>query len=428
MNFRLYQKFIVTLIILVIFICLLPNLVVANDPGPSGVQSPAVVLLDSRTGRVLYERNMLERRYPASITKAMTTIVVLENANLNDVVTISSSAISHVRHLHSTADLQVGEELTVYQLLNMSMLTSANDASYALAEHVSGNIQAFAELMNEKAQEIGMRNSNFVNPSGSHEPNQYSTAYDLALMGKYAMQNHVFREIVSRTSFVLPPTNKYDEDYRLFTNTNALLLPDRETRNYFHPYATGIKTGFTTPAGQTLLASATRNNFEIITVVMGTERRPAERDQRFLDTMSLFDYGFENYMHRRLGNEGEVLYTYRARMGTLTSRTLNMALEEDAYVLINRSAALDRFPPEIIIDEDLRLPIREGDVVGLAIYHIDGNTYTFNLVADTDVSSPAWTIVLAIIAIIFSVWLIFKFYRKKGKPQSNDIRQRHLNY
>jgi len=156
------------------------------------IYTPAVILMEPRTGRVLYERNMNERRYPASITKIMTAIIVIQESDLNEIVTISEEAINLLRPTYARADLQVGEELTVYQLLNLIMLVSANEAANALAIHVAGSIEAFAELMNARAREIGAYNTNFVNPSGVHHPYQHSTAYDLALIGRYAMRKRCF--------------------------------------------------------------------------------------------------------------------------------------------------------------------------------------------------------------------------------------------
>jgi len=152
--------------------------------------------------------------YPASLTKVLTAIIVLENCKLEEVVTASYDAVMGVEFGYVTVNLQVGEELKVEELLNVLMVASANDAAIILAEYVAGSVEEFSTLMNKKAEEIGCLNSNFVNPNGIHDENHYSTAYDLALITQYAMKNDTFREIVKKTYYILPATNKYDKSDR----------------------------------------------------------------------------------------------------------------------------------------------------------------------------------------------------------------------
>ena len=191
------------------------------------------------------------------------------------------------------------------------MVGSSNDAAIVLAEHVSGSQEEFSNLMNQKAKELGCTNSNFINPNGVHNENHYSTAHDLALIARYAMQNEEFRKLVSTTSYKLPATAKYDREDRLFTTTNSLLIVNNNDRadNYYYKYATGIKTGFTTPAGNCLIASSNRDGFELLTVLLGGGQTSQGLSQRYLDTISMFNYGYSNYFMREVAKEGSIVQT-----------------------------------------------------------------------------------------------------------------------
>lgn len=157
------------------------------------ITSEAALLIDNNTGKILYGKNENEKKYPASITKILTAILTIENCNLNDKVTVDYDSIAIVPSGYSVAALQVGEELTVEELLKVLLVHSANDAANVLAVHVGGSIDSFASMMNSKAQELGCKNSHFVNPSGKHEQDHYSTATDIATIMKYCMQTQLLK-------------------------------------------------------------------------------------------------------------------------------------------------------------------------------------------------------------------------------------------
>ena len=232
----MYKKctFIIVLSLVFISIC---NFVHAEND-EINIYSPSAILIDQDSGRILYEKNIHEKMYPASLTKVLTAIIVLENCNLEEICTVSYDAVMKVGFGYVTANLQIGEELTVEQLLNLIMVSSSNDASHVLAEHVSGSLEDFAILMNKKAKELGCVDSNFTNPSGAHDENHYSSAYDLSLIGRYAMQNENFRELVRKTFYQLSATNKYPKDDRIFTTTNELLVSNSNNRsdNYYYKW------------------------------------------------------------------------------------------------------------------------------------------------------------------------------------------------
>ena len=264
MNLNIKCLFILFLISIFLFIFI--NTSFANNDNLD-IYSPSFILIDSDSGKILYEKNAYKKMYPASTTKIMTAILTLENCKLDELVTVSDNAVSleSVPETYTRADIQAGEILTVENLLNVLLIPSANDAAIALAEHVSGSVSEFSNLMNKKAKELGCKNTNFVNPNGVHNENQYTTAYDLSLIGKYAMNNETFRKIVCKTSYTLPATNIYSSTDRKFENTNELLSSD----NYSYEYTTGIKTGYTDSAKNCIVASAKKDNYNFIVVILG---------------------------------------------------------------------------------------------------------------------------------------------------------------
>lgn len=414
------SKLFVCLLLFLSLIMFFSPFVNAEEETLPDISSPSALLMDYSSGKILYEKNIYEKRYPASLTKIMTAIIVLENCDLSDIATVSYDAVMSLSSGYVTANLQVGEELTIEQLLYVLMVGSSNDAAIVLAEHVSGSIEDFAILMNQKAKELGCTSTNFVNPNGAHNENHYSTAYDLALMAKYAMKNSTFRTLVSTTSYTLPTTNKYDREDRMFRTTNALLHLDTSNRadNYYYEYATGIKTGFTTPAGNCLVASANKNNLELITVVLGSGQTKSGLSQRYLDTLSLFDYGYKTYMLKAIVNTGEIVQTINVKGASKKTKKLNICVANDIYALTKQSNSSSSILPEITLNENLKAPIKKGDIVGSVKYTVEGIDYIENLLADSDVKKSKFLLELIIIIIILLVgWSYIKNKRIKNKKK-----------
>ena len=217
---------------------------------------------------IIYEKDIYEQNYPASVTKILTAILTLENCELDDVVTVSQSAISHIPTGYVIAPLYIGEQITIKDLLYALMLKSANDAAYVLAEHVGGSVDGFSEMMNKKAEELGCKNTHFVNPNGIHNQNHYTTAYDMYLISDYAMKNETFKEIVSTYEYTLSPTNKHPLKDRIMKNTNNFVNPKNA---YYNKIVNGIKTGTTKQAGNCLITDSSDNGLEFITVVLGAQ-------------------------------------------------------------------------------------------------------------------------------------------------------------
>ena len=418
MRIKFSKKFCICLFLLLLLSTVVSPFVNANEDSSLNISSPAALLMDSSSGKILYEKNTNEKRYPASLTKVMTAIVVLENCNLEDKATVSYDAVMSLSSGYVTANLQIGEELTVEQLLYVLMVGSSNDAAIVLAEHISGSVEAFSELMNQKAKEIGCDNTYFITPNGVHDENHYSTAYDLALMSKYAMQNETFRTLVSTTSYKLPITNKYDREDRFFRTTNSLLIVSNNNRpdNYYYKYATGIKTGFTTPAGNCLIASADKNGLELITVVLGSDQTKEGLSERYIDTKNLFEYGYDTYTLREVIKSGGVIQTANIKNATRDTKKLDAVVADDISVLIKQADRNTALLPEVKLNDNLKAPINEGDVIGSVSYTVEGITYTEDLLANHDVKkSKAFIRSIEIAFALLLCWLYLKSKQRKKK-------------
>ena len=374
------------------------------------VQSQSAILIHADTGKILYEKNSNIPMYPASTTKIMTAILTLENTNLNDIATVSSSALNYIPSGYSTANLQVGEQFTIEQLLHVLLIPSANDAANVLAEHVGGSIIEFSDMMNKKAVEIGCKNTNFVNPSGIHSNSQYSTVYDLALIGQYAMKNPTFKAIVAKTTCSLPPTNIYPLDNRHFNTTNLLLRESSSSSNsYYYPYAIGIKTGFTTPAGNCLVAKSSHNGLNFIVCILGGRKDNSGNDQRFSDAINLFNYAYNNYLIKEIHPENSVVDIIEVKNATQDTKYLNLLVKDNISVFISNKDLGKNILPEITLRENLKAPIEQGETVGHIKYVIEDITYESDLIAQNSVEKE--TIFSILKKILYFITLPFKFFK-----------------
>lgn len=249
------------------------------------VSANNAILMEEMTGRVLFEKNAYEQKPIASITKVMTAIIAIEQGELKEQIKASRHAV-HAEG--SSIYLEIGEKMSLEDLLYGLMLRSGNDAAVAIAEHIGGSIEGFVFLMNEQAQKLGMNSSHFTNPHGLHEENHHSTAFDMALLMRYAIQNETFQKI-SETSFHKPTTRSYG-----WKNKNRLV-------NGLYKYSTGGKTGFTKKSGRTLLTSAKKQDLSLITVTLNAS-------DDWNDHIQLFNWGFDQFRLEKLLNQGKVTY------------------------------------------------------------------------------------------------------------------------
>lgn len=271
----------------------IPSNIDSPDINDLEIYTDHILMMERSTGNILYDKNGSEKMYPASTTKILTAILVIENCSLNESAEVTSLALKAVPAGYATCNIQIGEKFTVKDLLYTMLIRSANDAANVLAIHVSDSITGFSELMNKKAEEIGCTASHFTNPSGVHDEEHYATARDLALIADYAMNLATFRDIVTTTTYSLPATEKYPHEDRTFTISNSLVNPD--DKKYYYEYATGIKTGYTNASKDCVVASAKKDGIEFIVVVLGSGQTQNGLRQKYLDCKTLFYFAFDNY-------------------------------------------------------------------------------------------------------------------------------------
>ncbi len=385
------------------------------------VNSQSAILFNVNTGKILYEKNAYEKKYPASTTKIMTAILTLENCNLNDTATVSSTA-TILPPGYISAHLQVGEVITINDLLHLLLIISSNDAANVLAEHVAGSVSNFSTMMNDKAKEIGCLNTHFVNPNGAQDVNHYSTAYDLCLIANYAMKNETFRKLVSIDSYTVPATNKYEE--RELTNTNALLQQVNEktkTKNiYYYEYTIGIKTGYTNQAKNCLVAAASKDGVEFISVVLGANLNESDNNsERFADSKNLLETAINNYCMFPVKKANDVITTVEIQNTLPWKKSLDLLLENDITLLLENTDINSEIKPEIkLFEEKFNAPVSKGDVLGTATFTYNGTSVTSNILATEDVpTNEQFNKTLKIVGIIaiIIIWRMLVIRNKKKK-------------
>ncbi len=351
-----------------------PVAVKADTAAVVAETAKSAVLIDSGSGTVLYEKNSHEKLPPASITKIMTMLLVLEavdrgQISLQDQVTISQRAASMGG---SQMYMEQGEQQTVETLLKGMAIGSANDACVACAEYVAGTEEIFVEMMNKRAQELGMKDTNFVNTNGLPVANHYTSAYDIGLMSRELLKHKVAHEWFTtwQTTVLVGLANKEQTEFEL-TNTNRLIK--------LYPGANGIKTGFTQEAGYCLSGSATKDDLTLIAVVLGCDTT----QHRWGETMKLLDYGFAICESAVLAKQGEVLGSIIVEKGSPT--TMNAIADSDISLLVKKGER-DQVTTEVILFDKLKAPVKAGDKVGELIALKDGQEVgRYTLVADSDI-------------------------------------------
>jgi len=348
-----------------------------EDVWPEGpnVYAESAIVMEASSGLVLYEKNMNDVNYPASITKIMTCLLAIENSSLGDIVTFSKDAIFNVDMDSSRIGIDVGEQLTMQQCLYAILLESDNVAAYAVAEHISGNITAFADLMNEKAKSIGCLNTNFTNPNGLPDDAHVTSAYDMALITRAAMTNETFRKITSARTYQIPPTNLQSE-IRYLRNHHRFVLK----QDYFYDDCIGGKTGYTEKARYTLVSIAKRGDLELICVVM----RDDTNEHQYTDSQKLLDFGFDNFSIYNIADlessavvQESPLFT---KFNPLLSQTETPFItDENGYIVLPNTASFEDAKKDITF-----LPISEltegGNVIGTISY-----TYNSKYVGGVDI-------------------------------------------
>lgn len=377
------------------------------------ITAPNLILAETNTGRILYERAADEKIYPASLTKLMTAILVVENCELDEIVTVSENAILSVPTGYVNANLQVGEELTVEDLLYVMLIPSANDAANALAEHVGGNIESFSTMMNSRAKELGCTGSNFTNPSGLHQEEHYTTTKDLMLISQKAISYKLIEKVVGRTSYTLPSTNKYTGEKRFFTTTNYMI---RESlKRYYCDYCIGGKTGYTGEAKNCVVEFIKKDGIELLAIVMGENAKV--KGQKFLDAKKMFEYVFENYENVDIAKKDKTYEIIKVNNGTKETRDLEVLYKENINIIKDKDSSKDI--QKDIEYTNVKAPIQKGDVLGKITYTYDEIKYETELIANSNVEeSKVFTNLLKILIVAFIIYIIYNL-KKSNKKYGN---------
>lgn len=379
------------LIILLVGVLRLPVLAdegEADDSGPFEVNAKAAILLDMNTGRTIYEKNIDERVYPASLTKIMTCLLALENGNLSDIVTIDEGAFTGLDGNSSTAGLQVGEQLTFNDLLYCLMLSSGNEAANAVAEHIAGSIPDFVRMMNERAYELGCTGTHFANPHGLHNEEHYTTVRDLVLITQAALKSENFKTITNTAEYELPATNLSEK--RTLKTTNQL-INDTTGNSYYYKRAIGIKTGYTTPAGRCLISCAKGDGMYFLAVICGAATTVLDtgdvRMESFPECIRLFNYGFDQFSYVTVISPLYPLAQITVN-NSAASQVVSLAPAQEIRLLLPKD-----YDPQLLLVEpepisvSVDAPVYSGDVLGTVTVTYDGEVLgTTDLLAINDVA------------------------------------------
>ncbi|MHB8126884.1 MAG: D-alanyl-D-alanine carboxypeptidase family protein [Desulfitobacteriaceae bacterium] len=365
--------------IFILIICFLFNgqtvQALTKNPNTS-TDSPQVigasaVLMDLESGQIIYERNPNDRLAIASITKIMTAIVAIEKGNLDSVVTIGPEVLDRKKIYGTLIFLTPGEKFTLLELLSALLMDSANDVAVAIANFIGGNEDTFVQMMNQQAQDLGLNDTHFTNPHGLSEIGHYSTAHDMTLIARYGLQKSVLAEIVK--------TKVKD-----FPRTKQGVLPDRlQNHNkllWQYDGADGVKTGYTDLAGNTIVASATRNDRQLLVVIL----KGASATSIYKDASNLLDYGFSQFHNKLLASKSQIINSVNLENGQI----LKLGPAKDIYgTIANNQDGIDYQLKAV--PTNVKLPVKVGDELGRVDVFILGNlVQTVPLVAQNTLSLP----------------------------------------
>ncbi len=419
------------------------------------IRAKAALLVEAETGTILYDKNCHDELSIASTTKIMSALLVFEaidrgELRLDQSITATASALRGLPEDGSTADIVEGETLTVEQLLYCMLVISANETCNILGEVVAGSVEGFVERMNQRAQELGCQNTHFANTTGLTQSGHYSSAYDLYLITRQAMQYDEFMTMVNTKSYEIPPTNKTEEE-RVLHSTNALISNWR-LAGYLYSGAQGIKTGSTDAAGQCLVSSAVRGSRTLISVVLGAERVEKENGsgyivESFTETARLFDWGFDNFSAQQVLDKNELVQEVQV---SLSKEVGSVAVHpaEDASAMLPKDIDISALTRTITLDNDPALaPIAAGDRLGEITVSYNGTDYvTVPLLAVADVSASRFLLaghtiseffsqrsariaVIALLVLVVALVLWFRIYgRNRRYGKGGNTQYRHHTY
>jgi len=339
------------------------------------VEAKAALLIDQKTGAVIYALNEHDELYPASLTKIMTCLLVLEAVDegrlkLSQEITATPTALEGLAEDGSTAGIEAGETLTVEELLYCLMVVSANEAGAILAEKISGTVESFVDRMNAKARELGCENTHFMNPHGYHDSQHYTSAWDLYLITKAALEHPMFMTVCDASSHTVPATNLSPE--RQLNNTNFLI---RSGREYYNADVHGVKTGSHSQAGNCLVTTAQHASMDLLCVILGADRTQDEKGiwwtYSFVYTDKLYNWAFDNFSYQVILKEDDVAGEAPVSLSSTDHVTLRP--EKAVELLLPKGVKPEDLEKTVTLKSDpAEAPIAEGDVLGSMTITLDG--------------------------------------------------------
>lgn len=336
----------------------------ANEPS---ITAETAILMDAKTGDILYEKKSTQQMYPASITKLMTVLLALENAELTDNVTFSRNAVYSIEPNSAHIAIQEDEILTMEECMYGILLRSANEVSNAVAEHVGDSMTDFAVMMTERAEELGAVSTNFTNANGLFDENHYTCAYDMALIAKELWSMETFQELSESTYYEIPPTNKQVETRYLHGQHQMR----NETSAYYYEYAVGGKNGYVTESLNTLVTFAEKDGMELIAVVLR-----CNGGDHYTDSTALFEYGFNNFQTAKvfsatgITNTLDITDTYQEE--TISLGTVTAIPTGDVYKTLPITTNVSNVTYSIDCSETWIAPIDANETVGMISVLLDG--------------------------------------------------------
>lgn len=302
---------------------------IVDWPSSVSISADGGIVMDANSGAILYGKNIHEPYYPASITKILTALIIIENCNLDDMVTFSYNAVNNLEPNATIVGARAGDTLSVRDCLYALLLQSANEVANALAEHCSGDIESFAELMNRKAESLGCTDSHFANPSGLNNENHYTSAHDMALIAQAAFNNPTFVEIDSTTYYDVQPGQlvQYPDGWRYYAHHRML----RKNDSLYYDGIIGGKTGYTSLAGNTLVTCAERDGLKLITVVLNGHQTHYE------DTKAMLDFGFENFQSVTIADKDDTYQKIENDLtidGIFSGSATRLSIDEDSSIVL----------------------------------------------------------------------------------------------
>lgn len=395
-----------------------------NWPAGPAVYAHSAIVMDMNSGAILYSKKAEEKHFPASITKLLTTLVALENAELTDKVTFSQASVDILNWDDAHIGMRPGEEISMKDALRAVLLASANEVSYAVAEstgitHLNGGYDTFIELMNTRAKELGCTNSHWVNPNGLHDEEHYTTAHDMALIASAVYQQKEFRNIMNILEYRIPPTNLVDEE-RVFQQNHKMLWPENA---YYYEYCTGGKTGYTDQSGTTLVTMADNGELQLAAVVLQDYGVDA-----YTDTKAMMEYVFNNFTKVPLAELGV----------TETKDEIKSFTDENAYVVLPKNLDTEKIKCEIKEDtkqNGTAVYTYEGQIIGKTKVLLKTNTNKKNIIRDEDSkeskeepvkSTKKVIIAAAVVVLLLVVIAIVLFYRKYLRYKKWQEKQKRM--